>query len=125
MQNFLPTTLGYTKNNDRIIQDYFSAEASKVICHRNSQQGKHSKSTNIDKNLIRSHVELFQPAVSHYRREHAQIKDIPNDVTINMMFSDFKQKHKITYSYEVYRSVVTKEMNISFTKLRHEQCEIY
>lgn len=126
-KTFFVSTLGYTKNNDRILQDCFSTEfqPSNTILHRNGRQGKHSKTPKIDRNLIRSHVESFQPAVSHYRREHAPNKRyLPSDITINKMHSDFKQKYKITCSYEVYRSVVTKEMNISFAKLGNEQCEV-
>lgn len=39
-----------------------------------------------------------------------------------MMYDDFKMKHRNFCSYDLYRSVV-QEMDISFAKLGHEQCE--
>lgn len=123
-KTFFLSTLGYNKNNDRIIQDCCSGPAN-VMCHAPSKQGKHTKTTKIDRDVIKAHVESFHPAVSHYRREHAPNKRyLPSDTTIQMMYSDFKEKcNNFNCSYEVYRSVVSKEMNISFTKLGNEECE--
>lgn len=123
---FFLSTLGYNKNNDRILQDCFTGNTQKIISHRGSMQGKHAKTPKVDRDVIKAHVEAFNPAVSHYRREHAPHKRyLPSDLSIQLLFSDFREKHPdFVCSYEVYRNVVTKEMKISFTKLGHEECEV-
>lgn len=123
---FFLSTLGYNKNNDRIVQDCFTGDTQKIISHTSSKQGKHTKTPKIDRDVIKAHVETFNPAVSHYRREHAPHKRyLPSDLNIQLLYSDFKEKNtNFACSYEVYRNVVTKEMKISFTKLGHEECEI-
>lgn len=123
---FFLSTLGYNKNNDRILQDCFTGNTQKIISHRGSIQGKHAKTPKIDRDVIKAHVETFNPAVSHYRREHAPHRRyLPSDLSIQLLYSDFRERHpEFVCSYEVYRNVVTKEMKISFTKLGHEECEI-
>ena len=126
-KHFFLTTLGYKKGNDRIVQDCFTSKSNREknkISFTGSRQGKHEKTQKIDREIIKAHVESFHPAVSHYRREHAPKKRyLPSDTTITMMHQDFLEKHEIKCSYEVYRNIVTKEMNISFTRLGHEECE--
>lgn len=88
-----------------------------------SQRGSASSSKKIDRAIIREHIESFNPSISHYRREHAPNRRyLPSDVTIVMMYNDFKAKHPtINFSYYLYRDVVSK-MNISFAALGHEEC---
>lgn len=122
-KTFFLTTLGYNKGNDRIVQDCFS-QRKNAISFEHSKQGNHQKTPKIDRGMIRAHVESFNPVISHYRREHAPNKRyIPSDITLKFMHCDFLQKYNVTCSYEVYRKTVSKEMNISFTRLGHEECE--
>ena len=95
------------------------------IAPKDDGRGKHSTEKTVDKHRIRKHVETFNPGVSHYRREHAPNKlCLPSDISIKMMWKNYEEKYPNFYcSYNVYRSVVSKEMNISFTKLGVEQCE--
>lgn len=75
--------------------------------------------------LIDSHIESFNPTISHYRREHApNVRYLPSDITIRSMHEDWKIKypqHK-EISYESYRRRIKKK-KISFTKLGCEECE--
>lgn len=113
---FFLTTLGYAGNNDTILRNIESPPKDK--------RGSYKRKLKIDKEIIQNHIKKYSPCVSHYRREHAPHKlYLPSDITINMMFQDFKETHSnITISYEYYRSVI-KYMNISFAKLGHEECE--
>lgn len=67
----------------------------------------------------------FNPCVSHYRREHAPHRlYLPSDIKIKDMYTDYLRKHPDeNVSYETYRKVVTDDMNISFNKLGHEECD--
>lgn len=69
-------------------------------------------------------MKKLSPCVSHYRREPAPKKlYLPSDITVIKMFSDFKKCHpELQISYELYRRVI-KDVNISFTKVGHIDCE--
>ena len=46
------------------------------------------------KSKIQLHIESFNPAVTHYRRSHAPLRRyLPPELTIRLMFSDFKGKN--------------------------------
>lgn len=74
---------------------------------------------------VEEHIESYHPQVAHYRRIHAPNRRyLPSDVTITSMHQDFNSKDpQSKCSYEHYRSTV-REMNISFTKLGEEGCEV-
>ena len=68
---------------------------------------------------------MYNPSVSHYRREHAPLRRyLPSEVNIRSMFKDFREKNPhFKCGYELYRSEVRK-MRISFAKLGEEGCKI-
>ena len=66
---FFLTTLGYKPSNDRAIQSILKCTSGGMARHVD-KRGKHDPSNKI-KEEIKSHVELFYPEISHYRREHA------------------------------------------------------
>ena len=78
----------------------------------------------IDRDIIKAHIETFNPCVHHYRRLHAPLRRyLPSDITVKFMHDDFVEKNPdFKCSKETYRRVV-KEMNISFAHLGHEECE--
>jgi hypothetical protein len=121
---FYLATLGFAKNNDTVVQKALHSVSAGSITPKPDGRGtgKHHK---IDRSVVRAHVETFGPSVSHYRREHAPNRRyLPSDVAIDFMHKDFIAKHpNVTCSYEVYRAEVQK-MDISFTKLGHEECEV-
>lgn len=67
----------------------------------------------------------FNPSISHYRREHAPYKKyLPSDLNIRMMYKHYCENDpQKQVSYGFYRKLV-KTLNISFTKLGQEECEI-
>lgn len=118
---FLLSTLGFEKENDRILKNVRKTDQDKIA--PKSDKRKHPSSRKIDRNIITDHINSFSPTISHYRREHApNRKYLPSDITISLMYKCFKEKYpNEKLSYEVYRKEVSNQ-NISFTKLGHEEC---
>lgn len=116
-RGFFLTTLGYAANNDTVLR--YTRSPPK------DQRGSYERKQKTDQEIIKKHVQMFSPCVSHYRREHAPLKlYLPSDISIRSMHADFIQRNpSMNVSYDVYRLVVTKQMNISFAKLGNEQCE--
>ncbi|CAH1099867.1 unnamed protein product [Psylliodes chrysocephalus] len=123
-RTFFLTTLGFHKNNDKILERFCTSSNSLLAPkpHRNRGKVPHNK---LDHAIIEKHIESFHPSISHYRREHApKRRYLPSDVNIKDMFGDFQMSNrKIPCSYDLYRSIVQK-LNISFVTLGHEECEI-
>lgn len=122
--HFFLQTLGYKATNDRIIQNVLTTAVNHITPKRD-MRGKKSPPFKCDRSKLRLHIMSFRPSISHYRREHApKRRYLPSDVCVALMHTDFKEKHPdIKCSYDVYRTAV-KELNISFTKLGHEECEL-
>lgn len=120
---FFLGTLGYDKKNDRRVL----AVMKKSILEQNDKRdGRNlTNSHAIDRTLITAHIESFNPCVHHYRRVHAPNKRyLPSDLTINDMYQNFKDTYSdFKCSLETYRDHLSNNMNISFAKLGHEQCE--
>lgn len=121
-KNFFLGTLGYEKNNDRIVRNILPALKSKSFIPPRSEKNQHHNKK-IDRDIIIKHINSFRPTISHYRRDHAPNRRyLPSDVTIKGMYDDFRTKNPgINFSYYLYRQVVA-EQNISFAKLGHEEC---
>ncbi|KAG5875757.1 hypothetical protein JTB14_022466 [Gonioctena quinquepunctata] len=122
---FFLTTLGYHKNNDRIVHDTLSKTPKGQLQPLPNMRGKAKNKYKIDDTVINDHIESFNPCISHYRREHAPNRRyLPSDISISSMHEDFVSKHPdLKVSYEAYR-VKVKAKNISFAKLGNEECEI-
>lgn len=77
-----------------------------------------------DRKLIIQHINSFNPTISHHRRVHASKKKyLPSDVTITAMHKNFNDKNPGMCSYDLYRKIVSVDLNISFAHLGHEECE--
>lgn len=115
-------TLGYEKGNDRILKNVRRTNPKLIV--PKEDQRRHASSRKIDRNTIIEHVNSFNPTISHYRREHApNRKYLPSDVSITLMYKQFKLKYPGTqFSYELYRKVVSEDLKISFANLGHEEC---
>lgn len=118
-KHFFLTTLGYNKNNDKVLRIDFQTTGEE-----HDKRGKHQKTPLFDRKLLTEHVKSFQPEAPHYRREHAPLRRyLPSDINITMMHKDFCEKHlDQKVSYELYRKHL-KDMKISFTQLGNEECE--
>jgi len=125
-KRFFLHTLGH--KSDKIISTLYKNKATTSITPALDQRGKRSPVNKLsvhDREIMRAHVESYKPCVSHYRREHAPNRRyMSSDITIRSMFADFKCDHLgIKCCYETYRAMIS-SMNISFTKLGEEQCEV-
>lgn len=123
---FYLATLGFSSKNDNFIQNICSTnmtDKSAIV----SPLNKINKTAwnKCDLEQIKAHINLFNPTVAHYRREHApNRKYLPNEINATYMYTDCKEKNPaIKCSYDLYRRTL-REMNISFTKLGHEECEL-
>ncbi|KAJ8939102.1 hypothetical protein NQ314_011233 [Rhamnusium bicolor] len=117
------TTLGYHKKNDRFVLQTIS-ESEDHMTVRPDMRGKLGHKVKFEKTVLHSHIDSFNPSISHYRREHApDRKYFPSDITATFMYQDFLSKNPtMKCSYDLYRKEI-KSRNISFTKLGHEECE--
>lgn len=124
-KTFYLTTLGFHKNNDRLLHDVLSRTPKNSLQAISNKRGKTPNKYKIDDNIINEHIDSFNPTVSHYRREHAPNRlYLPSDVSVTLMYEDFKSKFPdIKVSYDSYR-VCVKQKNISFAKLGQEECEM-
>lgn len=121
-KTFFLTTLGYSKNNDTVLHNVLCVENPTDILP--DGRGKSTPPTKVDRNVLKAHIESYNPCIAHYRRCHAPNRRyLPSDITVTDMHKNFVSTHpEIKCSYDLYRSVV-KEMNISFTKLGNEECD--
>lgn len=119
-KTYFLTTLGYNSQNNTHVH----LALNKEIDQQKDKRGSFERKNVIDKNIIKEHIESFNPTISHYRREHAPNKRyLPSDLSIKMMYECFKEKYPdMVLSVETYRKVV-KDMNISFAHLGNEECE--
>lgn len=114
-------TLGYT--NDSVITELVAvmklAPCGTFIKERRGTHAK--KRINID--LIKDHIESHNPVVSHYRRRHApNVRYLPRELTIKMMYSDFNTKNPNHCKIDTYREVL-RNMNISLCQPKSDVCE--
>ena len=123
------STLGYSMKNDKIVTSAFRGNiiADTVpIDGRGRHPPKH-KITLDDDNTITAHIMSFNPAISHYRREHAPRRlYLPPEISVKEMHKDYEKKCTVGgrkfYCYEQYRKNV-RDLNISFAKLGSEECK--
>lgn len=123
---FYLTTFGYKKTNDWMVHSaWCTSKTNSQIQHEGDKRGRKPPPNKLSNTEIEKHIDTFNPLISHYRREHAPNRlYLPSDVTVTLMFQDFRKKcPEFICSYEKYRKVV-KLKNISFVKLGNEECEL-
>lgn len=91
---FFLNTLGYSSNS--VTESLQRSGASDISLFAPPDKRKHGKKPHALKeatiDCIDGHIEQFNPSVSHYRREHAPNRRyISSDITINEMFSIFRE----------------------------------
>jgi len=124
-KDFFLRTLGF--RSDKVVTVLLKKNVVSQLAPTADQRGRHkplNKLSDETMKIIKDHIESFHPSISHYRREHAPLRRyLPPELTIREMFNDFVAKHQPTaISYETYRKTVS-SLNISFVKLRQEECE--
>ena len=125
-KTFFLTTLGYNKNNCKAVRNILNIKHDPKLYAKPLIDGRgHKQNPNkIDPTKIINHIMSFNPAISHYRREHAPNKKyLPSDINISIMYKLYCESGPEKVSYAFYRKVV-KQLNISFTKLGQEECEL-
>lgn len=121
-KKYFLTTLGYHPNNNRRIITALNKEMDEQKDKRGSY--KRTGVGYVDKDIVKVHIQNYNPMISHYRREHAPNRFyLPSDINITMMYQNLIEKYPdMKISFETYRKTV-RNMNISFTHLGHEECE--
>lgn len=123
-KKFYLSTLGYEWSNDSFIRATVGKKNYLNPIPQMSAQGKHAKTPMIDRQRIIDHINSFNPTIHHYRRSHApKRKYLPSDLTIKAMHENYIGEKLGECSYDLYRTVVSKDLNISFAQLGHEECE--
>ncbi|XP_041358684.1 uncharacterized protein LOC121375341 [Gigantopelta aegis] len=124
---FFLHTLGF--RSDKVVTTALSSTPEGAISPMPDARGTHAPKNKLKDEIsdaMRDHIRSYNPAISHYRREHAPYRLYqPPTFSINEIFSDFKETPvgREGVCYETYRKEVTK-MNISFAKLGEEECEV-
>lgn len=91
-KTFFLTILGFHKNNDRRVFDILH----KSLDAQNDRRGHHQKSKHVDREKLKEHIEIFRPAIAHYRRAHAPNRRyLPSDLNASTMHSDSLEKIQI------------------------------
>lgn len=123
-KTFFLTTLGFKASNDKPLQTAIIARTRDSVLAPEDKRCTKAPHNKIDDAPIKNHVLGFEPTISHYRREHAPKRlYLPSDLSISSMYKDFVHKNPtVKISYDKYRKVV-QDLNISFVKLGHEECE--
>lgn len=87
-KTFFLATLGYDKTNDKVLRTALRSSENSVIVKKDKRSSKepHNK---IDEDPIRTHINSFQPTISHYRREHA-----PNRLYLSSDLSSIDNRYK-------------------------------
>ena len=88
-------------------------------------RGSHLPSNKCDAEVIRLHVNSYNPAISHYKRKNAPYKRYLNpELSIKEMYKNFsenKENNKICY--KTYCNIFKSE-NIGFSRPSQDKCEI-
>ena len=113
-------------SSDSVIKALVAQLSPTQISPPVSKRGKHPPKHKLQqepKEEIKGYINMFNPAVSNYRREHArQQKYLPPELTVREMYDDFSQTSSGLIHYSTYQKIVH-SMNISFAKLGEEECE--
>ncbi|CAH1122987.1 unnamed protein product [Ceutorhynchus assimilis] len=114
-------TLGYT--TDSVITELVAAIKSGPCGDQVKERRGGSHRPEADRDIIKNHIESFKPCVSHYRRKNApNVRYLPRELTIKIMYDDFVSKHPNICKIEIYRQAL-KKMNISLRQPKSDVCE--
>ena len=92
-KEYFLSTLGY--KSDKVLTCLYSNNSPSKIAPQKDRRGKHApahKTLDDTKLLIKSHIESFNPAISHYRRAHAPLRRyLPPELNLKLMYNNFKE----------------------------------
>lgn len=119
-KSFFLNTLGYS--SDSVINELSCAvKKAPLNAYVKENRGKKSKKV-CNREIISSHINSFNPCISHYRRKNAPYtKYLPSSLTVDVMFKDFNLKHPGVCKVETYRKML-KSMRISLHMPKMDSC---
>ena len=86
----------------------------------------HNKTPDADLDTVRKHIEAFPRVESHYTRKDSNREYLNSDLSINKMYSLYKEeqqkKGKRAVKCKVYRTIFCEEHNLAFHKPKKDQC---
>lgn len=101
------------------------AKASTKLMASPDKRGKAKLEINPVHEIVDNHIRSYNPAISHYRRDHAPKRlYLPHELTIQDMYTNFMEQNpdnKLHYSTYTRR---INFLNISFAQLGLEECEL-
>ena len=113
---------GYSPKSDGAFMRCLNSAPSDSLSPSNDKRGKHAPVNKKDKQLIFDHILQYNPAVHHYRREHApNVLYLPSDISITDMHADYVPNVR-KISLETHRKRI-KEKSTSFATVGQEECE--
>ena len=89
------------------------------------RRGSHPPSNKCDAEVIRLHINSYNPAISHYKRKNAPYKRYLNpELSIKEMYKSFSEnKGNNNICYKTYCNVFKSE-DIGFSQPSQDECEI-
>ena len=88
------------------------------------RRGKNLRPHKVDHEIIRQHINSYNPSISHYSRENAPNRRYLNpDITVKQMWMDFAEKNPAGGGYQIYFNVFQEEY-IVFSRPSVDDCEI-
>ena len=122
-QKFFLETLGYTSNQVLKTISKTIGEVGTICDSRGKSAAPNRLSQEVIDDIV-AHIKSYDPQISHYRRVHAPNRlYLPSTLTITKMHKAYIENDGHNISYDIYRREVNR-LNISFTKLGEEQCEV-
>ena len=92
---FYLTTLGYNEKKGLCSHGILHSAPVESTSPAADKRWKHEKKNKLDRDDISHHISKFNPAVHHYRREHAPNHlYLPSDITITDIHADFCREVK-------------------------------
>ena len=90
------------------------------------RRGSHPPSNNCDAEVIRLHINSYNPAISHYKRKNAPYKRYLNpELSVKEMYKNFlENKGNNKICYKTYCNAFKSE-NIGFSRPSQDECKIY
>lgn len=124
-KSYFLTTIGKNPRSDRIIHYTLAKNQDSVFLARPHGMTDRPGNSRISPEPVDDHIKSYEPSTSHYRRAHApKVLYLSSELSVAKMYSEYIEGGsgpKVSYQYYWGR---VREMNISFTKLGCEQCEI-
>lgn len=127
-KRFLINTLAVS---ERTLRTSTNAKNDNAGIRPADQRGKYGKHAKIDteiKESVRIHINSIPRIEGHYRRANTTREYIDGGLTIAELHRDYAKNRTLNdnklASYDMYARIFNKELNISFSTPKKDQCEL-